>query len=119
MASSENISKYNLEAAIKKFTDEMFLPGDIFMEMLESSIDPTRQDLAVLQSAILDQNWESIQTVSHRLKGVFGNLRLDDLGGAAGRMNHLAKNKEGHEEIKKIFADFQKQFSLLCAALAR
>lgn len=114
---SPQSQKFDIDRAAKRFNEEMLLPEEVFMEMLYSTVAITKTDLKELETAIHGRNWDEIQKVSHRLKGVFANLRLDDFGGIAGRMNQLAKQQERFDEVQQLFAAFQQQFMFLCNAL--
>ncbi len=111
----------NLQAQVKEKLSaaaaEMELPLEVFMEIVGESMGPTAEDMVKLGEVVESGNYEDIQAISHKMKGTFGNLRLDSLVGNAGRINDLSKNAEGIDEIKQLYSALQKDFDEFIAII--
>lgn len=107
----------NLEEAIEKFSSEMHIPAETYKSILVTSLDPTKEDLKNLDTAIQTKDFENIQLISHRLKGTYSNLRIEDISGPAARMNDLSKNAEGIEEITTLLGQLSETFKKYCELL--
>jgi HPt (histidine-containing phosphotransfer) domain-containing protein len=107
-----------IAAAIEKFSQEMQLPKELYLSILVSAIEPTKEDLHKLEVALNAGDWEEIHSLAHRLKGTYGNLRLENLANVAVRMNDAASRKESIEEMRTIVQEFSVSFNQLCKALA-
>jgi HPt (histidine-containing phosphotransfer) domain-containing protein len=110
MEQKESSSLYNLDQAIKKFSAEMALPLDVYKKILIASLNPAQNDLIKLDQALQTQDWEEIHFISHRLKGTYGNLRLEDLAALATRMDELARAKSDIGEIVELSFQFNNIF---------
>ncbi len=113
----QNRSFYNLEQAIQTFSKDMSLPPDVYRTILISSIKPAQEDLSHLDQALQDQNWDTIQMISHRLKGTYSNLRLNDLADLAEQMNDLSRSRKDITEVINLSLKFNNIFVSLRKAL--
>jgi HPt (histidine-containing phosphotransfer) domain-containing protein len=113
----ESSSLYNLDQAIIKFSAEMGLPLEVYKKILLASLNPAQNDLMKLDQALQAQDWEQIHLLSHRLKGTYSNLRLEDLSALAARMDELARAKSNIEEIIELSFQFNNIFVRLRKAL--
>ena len=110
--------KEEITAKLSAAAEEMELPLDVFMEIVNESLPPTKEDMDALGQTVESGNYDDIQTVSHKLKGTFGNLRLDHMAGPAGRINDLSKESTGIEEIKEIYPALKEDFDKFIEAMS-
>lgn len=109
--------KATVEANLQTAADELQLPLEVFMEIVNESMEPTKQDMAALDDAVASGNFKDIQTVSHKLKGTFGNLRLDSLVSKSKRINDLSKQEEGIDEIRQLLPSLSEDFEKFSAII--
>jgi len=73
----------NIEAPIYRFdpkvaSDELGLPIDLIEEFIEDFINQAKEFKKELYSSLNDGNLDKVQKLSHKLKGVAANLRIED-----------------------------------------
>ena len=83
---------------------------DIYLRILQKAIAQTQQDVPELEKALEANDFETIQSISHRLKGDFDNLRITDLSTVARAINENVKSDQDKEKITGLFEEFRKLF---------
>ena len=105
-----DLSQGNISEMLQKNSEALHIPRDTYVKIVTASINECTLDLPILEEAISEGSFDSIGPIAHKLKGVFGNLKLTSLETPAIEIDSLAKNKRGIEEIKENFIQFKKAF---------
>ena len=101
-----------------KNSQTLHIRQEIYERILMNAFPPTRKDLDDLKNAIANDDFEVIQRVAHRLKGVFYNLRIEKLGMVAEQMNEIAKAGNSKANKERI-GTLREEFSLYFCQLER
>ncbi|MEA2099112.1 MAG: Hpt domain-containing protein [Campylobacterota bacterium] len=72
----KNISTYTFDPKVA--SDELGLPVDLIEEFIEDFIAQAKEFKEELYSSLDSGNLDKVQTLSHKLKGVAANLRIED-----------------------------------------
>lgn len=107
---SDSKESGNLAQLIEKNSTELHIPPETYTAIVKISFDQSRQDIVDLENAIAENNYEEIKAVSHRLKGVYSNLRLDDLFISVQEIDVLAKENGNLGKIKQLLSQFKMAF---------
>ncbi|MCA9401072.1 MAG: Hpt domain-containing protein [Candidatus Omnitrophica bacterium] len=110
---SENSDNANIPEWISKNADELMLPPEVYISILNTSIEEGDRDQEALEQAFSSENIDEIQSLSHRLKGALGNLRLTSVAQPAVELNDLAKQKAPISEMKPKFEIFKSEYAKL------
>ncbi len=86
---------------------ELSITKEIYLRILKKAIAQASEDVETLQTAIHDNNAEQAQTISHRFKGDFANLRIDEISGPAKMINDIAKTGCINDVVKESFQKIQ------------
>ncbi len=70
---------------------QLKIPQEIYLRILVRAVEHTAVDLSELEQAVVHDNIATVQAVSHRLKGDFANLRVDDISATAKALNDSSK----------------------------
>ncbi len=101
------------ESLIKENSRTLHIAPEVYLKILSSSINQGEKDIKELESAIGSENFSLIQPLAHRLKGVYGNLRLEALYKTAEAIDSFAKEHRDIERIREQFVLFKKAFEEL------
>lgn len=80
-----------MDFSIETACEELKIKKEIYVRIAARALEQTPADVAELQRAHDAQDIDTVQTISHRLKGDFANLRMKALSAAAGELNAMAK----------------------------
>lgn len=69
-------------------------------ELIDMFVDELPSRLHAFEQAIESQNWESIRTISHQLKGAAPGYGFESVGKAAGAVEHLILHSGEVAEIE-------------------
>jgi len=83
---------------------------NIYLRILQKAIDQTHKDFPQFESALTADDFETMQSISHRLKGDFGNLRIEELSSVAKEINEQTKSSRDKEKIAGLFEEFRTRF---------
>ena len=83
-----------LTVDVDKNCEQLKIGRDIYLRILNKAVQQTTSDIVELENALNGGDWEAVQTVSHRLKGDYDNMRITDLSSIARSMNVMVKS--GH-----------------------
>jgi len=72
----EEIPVYKFDPKVA--SDELGLPIDLIEEFIEDFINQAKEFKDELYTSLEDDDFESVQKLSHKLKGVAANLRIED-----------------------------------------
>lgn len=114
---NQDSNELDIQSAIQRFSEEMHIDADMYKKILQSTVDTTVPDLPKLEQAIDAGDFETIQAISHRLKGTFLNLRLENIAAPMVEIDALSKAREGLEAMKPHLEKFNGLFQILKSAL--
>ena len=103
----------NIDQFILQRSARLHIPADTYKHILTTSLAPSLQDLNDLRQAVERQDYDAMQNISHRLKGVYANLRIDELALLAKTINQKARDAGPMQDLTKHFEDFKKSFTIL------
>lgn len=89
------------EEFIEKNSEALHIPEATYIRIVVSSFEASQQDILDLKKAIDECDYNSIKTIAHRLKGVYGNLKMAKIFSLTQEIDALAKAQEGIEKIKE------------------
>ncbi len=95
---------------IDKNSAELKIGREVYVRILRSAFEQTEGDLGAVDAAFAKADLEAIQSVSHRWKGDYANLRLDSLSEKARQLNNAAKSGQDLTQIKSLYEEFLKVF---------
>ncbi len=98
---------------IEENSKTLHISPETYLNIVSSSIVQTDKDISELENAIDNRDYSLIQPIAHRLKGVYGNLRLDMLYKTAEAIDILAKQKDDIDKIKEQFVLLKEAFAEL------
>ncbi len=91
----------------------LHIPPEIYLKILNKAIGQTQKDLADLESALPVGNFDVIQSISHRLKGDYDNLRITLVSDVARELNQVVKEKQDKDQLMALIARLQSNFAVL------
>jgi len=68
---------------IKALAEELGLEENDALQLLQTFIETTEQDLLLLERAFAEQDAEQVRKLAHHIKGAANNLELTDIAEAA------------------------------------
>ncbi|GKS60396.1 hypothetical protein YTPLAS18_39230 [Nitrospira sp.] len=77
---------------------------DTLTSLKAKFIKNRHQDITLLQTAVAAQNWDTIQTLGHRMKGLAGSYGLKDIG-AIGGLLEMAAQAHDPERAGRLITD--------------
>lgn len=102
--------KINLAQAIKENSEILHIPEDTYKKILLTSLDQTESDVKNMEEALREKDYPEIQSLAHRVKGVYANLRLTDISEAAAQMERAAKEEGSWATIEEAFRCLSNNF---------
>ncbi|MBF0384444.1 MAG: Hpt domain-containing protein [Candidatus Omnitrophica bacterium] len=117
MTDKTTLFKKELSIDLKELLTEMHVAEDVFIRILKISIETTEEDLASLKAYIEEGNREKAEETSHKLKGVYANMRITPLYKIAADMYSLARSEQGLSELNPLLDLFSQNYSKLKAIL--
>ena len=88
--------------------DELGLPVDLIEEFIGDFIKQAHEFKEQLFSAIKEGDFDNIKVLSHKLKGVAANLRIEDSFEVLRNVNESADLKECEANLKKFYMTIAK-----------
>lgn len=82
-----------------KKCQELNIPKAVYMRILQKAIAQSSQDMTELENAGASHDIEKVKAISHRMKGDFGNLRMDEIALVSRQINELAKQGQISDQI--------------------
>jgi hypothetical protein len=102
-----------MEVNFDEISKSLGISREIYLRILNKAINQTSGDFHAMDKAWEIDDINTIQSISHRWKGDFSNLRLTDIALNAKEMNDLAKIGENMEGIKLLYGRFKGLFEQL------
>jgi len=88
--------------------DELGLPVDLIEEFIGDFINQAHEFKEQLFSAISSQDFDNIKILSHKLKGVAANLRIEDSFEVLRNINETSDMKECEANLKRFYITIAK-----------
>ena len=98
---------------IQKNCESLSIDRNIYLRILDKAIQQTTLDIQQLRESLAQSDMEKIQSISHRLKGDYANLRIDDLSTIAKGINDISKSEKDPVRLEQLFQDLNKKFHVL------
>jgi len=98
---------------IEQNCQSLSISPEIYQRILKKAIVQTTDDVKNLKEAVEQENFESIGSISHRLKGDYANLRIDDMSSIAKDILEESKGEKNREKITSLFSEFVNFFDEL------
>ena len=98
---SINIEKNCLNLNINK---------EIYLRILDKAITQTNDDIQMIDQAFTSHDVDKIQTISHRWKGDYDNLRIVELSNIAKELNLIARTNKDMTQMQKLYETFRANF---------
>jgi HPt (histidine-containing phosphotransfer) domain-containing protein len=105
--------EYANKAFIEEKSRQLHVSDKAVVKLIGLAIQETEEQLPLLNHAIKINDYEGIQTISHRIKGYLLNLKFDELGSIAQEINYLALSKSDICQIKEKFEQFKVGFETI------
>ena len=113
-----NPSEETRESLIQKNSQALHIKPESYLRIVLSSFVESTQDILDLEKAIEGADHESIKMIAHRLKGVYGNLKLTGVSTPSKNIEELAvaqaeasKMNESFTCLKDAFESLQAKFN--------
>ncbi len=90
------------------------IPKTVYTRILTKAIAQTKQDIQDMETALASDDMTKVQSISHRLKGDYANMRLTSLSSTAKQMNDILKTGQGKEKLPELLQEFKEYFQQLC-----
>lgn len=95
------------------------IPKDIYLRILSKAVAQTQTDIKDLETALPFSDFEKIQSISHRWKGDYDNMRITALAMVARQLNLEVKTGRDKDKIVAFLTEFKDIFSQLETELNR
>lgn len=92
---------------------ELKISRDIYLRILGKALEQTTKDAGEMDIALSDRNFDKIQALSHRWKGDYANLRINELSEIARQLNNLVKDAPDPEASQRLYDEFKTHFKQL------
>jgi len=104
-------TRIDKEQLIELNSRDLTLEPDKYQKILLMALEIGAKDILVLETSIENADYALIHIISHKIKGMFGNLRLNDVGACAERIDELAKNFAQVKQIRAVYIELKKIFN--------
>jgi len=98
---------------IKAISGKLHIPPEVYERIIRNSLVTTQKDLDDLKAAMAEDNYKEMQAIAHRLKGIYSNLRVEELHAAAEQMEAAAKTGKKKNDFIRFFEEFGAHFAEL------
>jgi len=98
---------------IKENCTDLSIDQNIYLRILDKAITQTNEDIKCLKESLAQADIDTIQSISHRLKGDFANLRIDELSTIAKDINNISKSDKNINRMAELLSSFHKKFDIL------
>ncbi len=93
--------------------ESLKIPKDIYLRILGKAVAQTQIDIKDLETALPFSDFEKIQSISHRWKGDYDNMRITALAMVARQLNLEVKAGRDKDKIIAFLTEFKDIFFLL------
>ena len=98
--------------------DSLKIPKDIYLRILGKAVLQTLTDIRDMETALPVADFDKMQSISHRWKGDYDNMRITTLSMIAREMNQEIKQGHDKEKIAEFLGKFKDIFFRLETELA-
>ena len=91
---------------IQRACDELKIGKEIYLRIARRALDQTGNDIGSLRLAHQSSDIDQIKAIAHKLKGDYGNLRIDSLSCIARKLDALAKDNYDGESAAALIEEF-------------
>jgi len=113
------VQEEKLEEAITKFCNEMGFERDVYLKILINALVDIAKDVELLRAGITSGDMNTIQQISHRIKGASSNLRLNDIVLVATELNTLAKQGQEVSRYPSLYVQIEAAINIYQQALEK
>jgi HPt (histidine-containing phosphotransfer) domain-containing protein len=90
--------------------DSLKIPKDIYLRILGKAVSQTQADIKDVETALPIGDFDKLQSISHRWKGDYDNMRITTLSMIAREMNQEVKNGRDKEKVMEFVSKFKDIF---------
>lgn len=90
--------------------ESLKIPKDIYLRILGKALAQTHVDIKDMEAALPFSDFEKIQSISHRWKGDYDNMRIPALAAIARSLNQEVKTGRDKEKIILYLSQFKTMF---------
>jgi HPt (histidine-containing phosphotransfer) domain-containing protein len=90
--------------------ESLKIPKDIYLRILGKAVAQTQTDIKDLEMALPFSDFEKIQSISHRWKGDYDNMRITALAMVARQLNLEVKAGRDKDKIIALLTEFKDIF---------
>lgn len=90
--------------------ESLKIPKDIYLRILTKAVEQTQKDIKAIEEALPFSDFEKIQSISHRWKGDYDNMRITSLAMVARTLNQEVKVSRDKEKIIAFLTQFKNMF---------
>ncbi len=90
--------------------ESLKIPKDIYLRILGKAVVQTQTDIKDIEAALPFSDFEKIQSISHRWKGDYDNMRITSLAMVARALNQEVKVNRDKEKIITFLTQFKNMF---------
>jgi HPt (histidine-containing phosphotransfer) domain-containing protein len=90
---------------------------DFIESVISVFLDEVPDDLAGLEKALEEENYQQVYQLAHKIKPNVDLLGMEQTRAAALEIETLGKNEANMEEIKRIFPDLKKDVEQVISEL--
>ncbi len=98
--------------------ESLKISKDIYLRILGKAVAQTQNDIKDLESALPVSDIEKLQSISHRLKGDYDNMRVTVLSTIARELNLETKAGRDKQKMFELITQFKINFAQLELELA-
>lgn len=99
--------------------ESLKIPKDIYLRILGKAVAQTQTDIKDLETALPFSDFEKIQSISHRWKGDYDNMRITALAMVARQLNLEVKTGRDKDKIITFLTEFKDIFFQLQTELTK
>ena len=93
----------------------IYATDDEMAELVEFFVDELPERIATFAEALDAENWETVRTISHQLKGAAPGYGFESVGEAAGKVERLVIDQASVDQTNEA----ARSFIALCGRVAK
>ncbi len=80
---------------------------EIYLRILDKALGQTQKDILDLEAALPIADFSKVESIAHRWKGDYDNMRLTVLSSIARKINEIAKTTQDKEKLTQLISEFK------------
>ncbi len=100
----------NMILTVEQNAESLKIPKDIYLRILNRAVEQTQKDITDIEAALPFSDFDKIQSISHRWKGDYDNMRIASLAMVARTLNQEVKTNRDKEKIVGFLTQFKNMF---------